>query len=70
MEAKAKAAPRKKQLESLCQIADILAEGILRLHLRDVRNHLKKKRIPEKDLEVSPLKSLHRLEPKQRGERR
>lgn len=51
-------------------IASILAAGILRLHLRDVRNLLKKKGKTETGLEVLPPKSLICLEPKQRGERR
>jgi len=54
----------------LTAIADILATGILRLHLRDVRNLLKKNGKTETGLEVGLDKSLHRLEPKQRGERR
>ena len=54
----------------LTAIADILATGILRMHLRDVSNLLKKNGNTEIDLEVLRPKSLHRLEPKQRGERR
>jgi len=55
---------------ALKEIASILAEGILRLHLRDVRNLLKKNGKTETGLEVIDDKSVHRLEPKQRGERR
>jgi hypothetical protein len=54
----------------VAEIADILAAGVLRLHLRHVRRSLKKNGKSETGLEVLPPKSLHRLEPKQRGERR
>ena len=56
--------------DTLRQIADILASSILRLHLRDVRKLLKKNVKTETGLEVLPPKSLYRLEPKRRGERR
>jgi len=54
----------------LTAIADILATGVMRLHLRHVRNLLKKNGKTESGLEVLPPKSPCRLEPKQRGERR
>ncbi|HPQ72199.1 MAG TPA: hypothetical protein PKW95_23965 [bacterium] len=54
----------------VAEIADILAAGVLRRHLRDVRSLLKKTGKSEIDLEVSSAKSLHRLEPAQRGRRR
>ncbi len=55
---------------ALKEIASILATGVMRLHLRDVHNVLKLNRKTEKVLEVSSPKSLHRLEPEQRGEKR
>ena len=55
---------------TLTAIADILAAGILRLHLRDVRKVLKKTGNTETGLEVSTGQSPCRLEPKRRGERR
>jgi hypothetical protein len=55
---------------NIAEVADILATGFLRLRLRDVRNQLKKNRNPEKDLEVSSPKSLHRLEPQHGEEKR
>jgi len=54
----------------IAQVADILATGVMRLHLRYVRKLLKKNKKTETGLEVLPPKSLHRLEPKQRGEKR
>ena len=51
-------------------IADILATGIVRLRLRDVRNVLKCRGKPENRLDGSTDKSPYRLEPKQRRERR
>ena len=54
----------------ITEVADILATGILRRHLRHVRNQLKKNRNSEKSLEVSTPKSLHRLEPKHGEEKR
>ncbi len=54
----------------VAQVADILATGVLRLHLRDVRNSLKKNGISERGLEVLFGQSVHRLEPEHEGERR
>lgn len=54
----------------IAEVADILATGILRRHLRHVRNLLKKNKKSEKDLEVSTPKSLHRLEPQHGEEKR
>jgi len=54
----------------VAQVADILATGILRLHLRDGRNSLKKNGISERGLEVLFGQSVHRLEPEHEGERR
>ena len=59
-----------KTKDVITEIAEILAEGILRLHLRDVRKRPISLPAVEIRLEVSTDKSLHRLEPKQRGERR
>ena len=56
--------------DQLTEVAEILAEGILRRKLRDVRKPCKYKRITENSLEVSSGKSLHRLEPKHGEENR
>ena len=52
------------------EIADILAAGVLRRHLRDVHNLLKKNGKSEIGLACSLPKSLYRLELAQRGRRR
>ena len=54
----------------IAEIAEILASGILRLRIRDVRAKLNSAPASENSLEVSSAKSLHRLEPEQRGKRR
>ena len=54
----------------IAEIAEILAEGILRLHLRDVRKKPISLPMVEIGLEVSTGVIPCRLEPKQRGERR
>lgn len=53
----------------VAQVADILATGVMRLHLRDVRNILKKNRKTEISLEVSFGQSVHPVEPEHEGER-
>ncbi|MBZ0272971.1 hypothetical protein K8I61_13110 [bacterium] len=55
---------------AISDIASILATAIVRMHLRDVRNRLKKNVKSENGLEVSSAKSLHRLEPKHGEEKR
>jgi len=59
-----------KSKDHIKEVAEILAAVILRLHLRDVRKRLISLPTQENSLEVSTDKSLHYLEPKQRGKRR
>jgi hypothetical protein len=59
-----------KRRAILKEIADILATGVMRLRMRDVRNLLKKNGKTEIGLACSPPKSLYRLELAQRGRRR
>jgi hypothetical protein len=59
-----------KRRTLIAEVAEILATGILRIHLRDVRAGLISSAPPENCLEVSFGKSLHRLELEQRGKRR
>ena len=56
--------------DRLTAVAEILAAGILRLRLRDVRNRLKKKGNRDNSLEVSLDKSVHRLELGEKGRAR
>jgi len=58
-----------KHENTISEVAEILAEGILRLHLRNVRKRPNSLPSPE-SLEVSDDKSLHRLELEPRGEER
>lgn len=59
-----------KSKDVITEIAEILAEGILRWHRRDASKRLISLPTPQKGLEVRLDKSLYRLEPKQRGETR
>jgi len=52
--------------DNLSVIASILASGIVRKRLRNVRNYLKKNGNTEIDLEVSPGQSLYPVEPQRR----
>ncbi|HPQ70550.1 MAG TPA: hypothetical protein PKW95_15600 [bacterium] len=45
------------------EVADLLAEGILRKRFRDIQKANNTMDLREKGLEVSRPKSLHRLEP-------
>ena len=54
----------------IAEIAEILATGILRLRIRDVCSKLNSAPVSENSLEVPSAKSLHGLEPEQRGNRR
>ena len=51
-------------------IADILATGVVRLRLRDVRNMLIYRGKAENSLDGSTDKSVHHLEPQHGEERR
>ena len=52
----------------IAQVAEILARGILRRRLRDVRKPCKNKRTTEKSLDGATDKSVHRFEPYSEGE--
>lgn len=50
----------------IAQVADILATGVMRLRMRNLRNLLNKNEKTEKRLEVSPGQSLYPVEPQRR----
>jgi len=54
----------------IAEIAEILATGILRLRIRDVRAKLNSAPASENSLEVPSAKSLHGLEPEHGEENR
>ena len=69
MEVKSKAKRGGASTDRLRLVADILATGVMRLHLRNVRNSLKKNGKTEISLAVSFGKSVHPVEPEHEGER-